>query len=245
MPAARLTGVASLSMLQYVSDAASSPGSQVPTTTPTGQGSYTVQPGDCMESIAYANGFLWQTLWNLPENATLQSQRQANVLLPGDKVTIPPLRPRIEEAGVDAKHTYVRNGLPSSFQIRFLDEEQQPRSGLQYILTIDGQTSNGTLDGDGGLTVPIMPNASSGSIQLQVDPDPETYPLNFGCLDPDASATGVRGRLNNLGFSCAASGDWDQDLSGALGRFQSSRNLPPTGSLDSATQQALKQDHQS
>ncbi len=198
-----------------------------------------------MESIAYAHGFLWQTLWNLPDNASLQSQREAHVLLPGDHVTIPAIRPRVEEAAVDALHSYVRNGLPSTFQIRFLDEEQKPRSGLKYILTIDGQTSSGSLDDQGGLSVPILPNASSGSIQLQVDPDPETYPLNFGCLDPDASATGVRGRLNNLGFACAADGDWDADLQGALERFQSSRNLPPTGILDSATQQALKQDHQS
>src|SRR5580698_7288211 len=42
---------------------------------PVGQGNYVVQPGDCMDSIAFGTGFLWTTLWDLPDNADLKSQR--------------------------------------------------------------------------------------------------------------------------------------------------------------------------
>jgi hypothetical protein len=198
-----------------------------------------------MESIAYERGFLWQTLWNLPDNAELKSKRKPNLLLPGDRVTIPAIRVRQETKPADQLHKFVMQGSKSQLKLRFLDEKQQPRSGVAYILTIDGRTTNGSLDGQGSLSVPIPPNASQGSIVLKTDPDPETYPLNFGHLDPDSSPTGIRGRLNNLGFACAGDGDWDDNLQGAVKRFQIANDIQPTGQLDDQTRQALMQGHQS
>jgi len=212
---------------------------------PVGQGNYEVQPGDCMASIAHAHGFLWQTLWNLPENAELKRNRQPNVLFPGDCVTIPPVRIRQESSPTDQLAKFQLAGAPCRLKLRFLDDKQEPRSGLAYQLTIDGQTTSGTLDGGGGLDVPISPDASQGSILLNVEPDPETYPLNFGHLDPDSSATGIRGRLNNLGFACASDGDWDADLQSAIKRFQLANDIQPTGQLDDQTRQALIEGHQS
>jgi hypothetical protein len=212
---------------------------------PAGQGDYVVQPGDCMQSIAYEHGFVWKTLWSLPENAELKRRRDPNVLLPGDRVTIPEIRLREEARPTDQRHRFRLLGAPSLFRLRFLDDKQQPRSGVAYVLTIDGQVTSGSLDAAGSLTVPIRPNASSGAIRLQTDPGPESYPLNFGHLDPDSSPTGIRGRLNNLGFPCATDGDWDEDLKGAILRFQIANNMPPTGQLDDQTRQALKQVHQS
>ena len=212
---------------------------------PVGQGNYVVQPGDCMDSIAFGTGFLWKTLWELPDNAELKSQRDPHVLLPGDRVTIPPVRKREDPAVTEQRHKYVKHGTSTLFRLRFLDEELQPRSGLAYILTIDGEVTKGKLDGNGSLSVPIHPNAKQGSIQLQVEPDPENYQLNLGHLDPEASAAGVRARLNNLGFSCSADGDFDADLAAALKRFQASRELTVTGVLDDKTRQALKQNHKS
>jgi hypothetical protein len=42
---------------------------------PAGDGNYRVQQGDCMQSIAATRGFLWETLWNLPENKQLKETR--------------------------------------------------------------------------------------------------------------------------------------------------------------------------
>jgi Putative peptidoglycan binding domain/LysM domain len=212
---------------------------------PVGQGNYVVQPGDCIESIAFDHGFKWQTLWNLPANAELKSKRKPNLLLPGDLVTIPPIRPRKESRATDQNHKFRLLGTPSRLQLRFLDDKQQPRSGIKYVLTIDGQIRRGSLDGAGKLNVPIPPDARQGSITLQTDPEPEIYPLNFGHLDPISSPTGLRGRLNNLGFSCASDGDFDADLQGAIMRFQLANNLQPTGQLDDKTREALQQGHQS
>jgi len=216
-----------------------------PVQSPVGQGNYVVKPGDCMDSIAFGTGFLWKTLWALPENAELKSHRDPHVLLPGDRVAIPPIRKREEPAVTEQRHQYVKHGTPTIFRLRFLDEELRPRKGLSYILTIDGEVTEGTLDDQGSLSVPIHPNAKNGTIQLQVEPDPENYQLDLGHLDPEASATGVRARLNNLGFSCAADGDFNADLANALKRFQAARNLTVTGILDDNTRQSLKQNHKS
>jgi hypothetical protein len=210
-----------------------------------GKGDYEVQPGDCIESIAFENGYRWQTLWNLPENADLTQNRAPNVLLPGDRVTIPPIRQREETRATNKRYKFVLHGTRSQLKLRFLDDQQRPRSGIAYILTIDGVSTKGSLDSRGSLNVSIPSNASEGNIQLQTNPDPEIYPLSFGHLDPDASPTGIRGRLNNLGFSCASDGDWDADLQGALMRFQMANNLQRTGKLDDATRNALIQGHES
>lgn len=227
--------------------ASGSKGSNGASNTPgaVGQGDYQVQPGDCMESIAHEQGFLWQTLWNLSENAELKRSRDPNVLLPGDRVTIPAIRIRQVECATDLAHKFQLLGVRTRFRLRFLDDRQQPRNGMRYLLTIDGKTKRGTLDNQGGLDVPISSNASQGTIRLQTEQCTETYPLDFGQLDPDSAVTGLRGRLNNLGFSCGEDGDWDEDLRTAVVRFQLARDLPPTGQFDDATRQALAQDHQS
>ena len=212
---------------------------------PVGSGNYQVQPGDCMQNIASNTGFLWQTLWNLPENADLKSNRVPNILLPGDRLTIPPIQPRVVNASTDQLHKFVRLGTGSRLKLRFLDDQQQPRSGIPYLLNIDGQTMNDTLDDQGSLDVAIPCKASRGSIQLQTDSEPETYPLSLGHLDPDDSPTGIRARLQNLGFNCASDGGWNDDLRKAVQKFQMVNNFPVTGQLDDQTLQALRRDHQS
>src|SRR5277367_6669086 len=124
---------------------------------PVGQGDYVVQQGDCMESIAVNSGFLWQTLWNLPQNAQLKKSRDPNVLMAGDRVTIPPIRPRKDARATEARHRFQRNGVPSRLRLRFLDDKKKPRSGLAYVLTVDDKTTRGSLDNDGSLDVPISP----------------------------------------------------------------------------------------
>jgi hypothetical protein len=212
---------------------------------PVGQGEYVVKPGDCMESIAYEHGFFWKTLWNLAENAELKNNRSPNVLLPGDRVTIPAVRSSQVDCRTDQSHKFVLLGGQTRCRLRFLDDRQQARSGLRYELTIDGVTTSSTLDAQGSLNVAIPSNASRGTIRLFTEPDPEIYDLSFGHLDPESSPTGIRARLNNLGFTCAGDGDWDEDLRGALIRFQMARNLPATGQIDEETRQLLKQDHES
>jgi hypothetical protein len=82
---------------------------------------YTVQPGDCIGSLAEANGLLWQTVWDHSENTALKEKRKdPNILFPGDVVFIPEIRLRIETKPVDQKHKFIRKGIPAKIRLRIM-----------------------------------------------------------------------------------------------------------------------------
>ena len=77
---------------------------------------YNVQQGECLISIAEDSGFLWESLWNLPDNAALKDKRKDPfALYPGDVVTIPDPRPREESLAIDNRHIFRRKGSRRSF----------------------------------------------------------------------------------------------------------------------------------
>jgi hypothetical protein len=88
---------------------------------PLGNGSYVVQHGDCLESIAFTHGLLWQTIWNDPRNAELQTSRDPNILLPGDRLFIPELKQKSTDCATDQLHTFERKGVNSRVRIHVLE----------------------------------------------------------------------------------------------------------------------------
>ena len=96
---------------------------------PVGQGDYIVRQGDCIDSIADHFGHLPATIWNHPSNAELKSIRKnPNVLLPGDRLTVPKRRPKEEPGETELRHRFVLRGVPAKLKIRLLsrpDEEHE------------------------------------------------------------------------------------------------------------------------
>jgi hypothetical protein len=129
--------------------------------------SHQVQQGECLVSIAESYGFFWETLWNLPENRTIrETRRDPTVLLAGDVVTIPERTIKDYVRPTGARHTFRVKNIPARLNVRLHDEGGRPRSGLAYVLTIDGVETTGTTDGDGAVHAPVPPTARAGTLRL-------------------------------------------------------------------------------
>lgn len=212
---------------------------QDPQTGPVGTGPYEVQPGDCIDSIATAHGFFWQTVWDDPANKELRAVRKdPNVLLPGDRVTIPPLRKKTIACGTGSRHRFRRNGVPARLRFRLSTADGEPRKNVEYSIDIDGRVCSGRTDNEGAVTIGIPPTAKAGRLTILGGSRPEVYVLRLGGLDRITEISGVRGRLTNLGYDCGE--DDEAQTRRAISRFQRANGLEVTGTWDRTTQQKLQ-----
>jgi len=85
---------------------------------------YTVREGDCIASLAYGRGLLWQKVWNHPTNADLKSQRKdPNILFPGDHVFLPDKEPKTLDRPTEQRHKFVKKGTPAKLRLRILEDQ--------------------------------------------------------------------------------------------------------------------------
>lgn len=201
---------------------------------------YVIKPGDCVASVALEHGFRPETLWEDAGNAGLREQRASGYLLvPGDVLAVPDPRPKQLDCETGQRHSFRRLGVPEKLQIR-LEEDGLPRANLDYVLIIDGKSSNGRTDGDGKLEAWISPNARQG--ELRIDGE-APVPIMLGRLAPVTEDQGVCDRLINLGHLAADDiGDAAQ-LRFALLDFQTRHALPSSGEADDQTRAALVEAH--
>src|SRR6185503_16443662 len=76
---------------------------------PVGDGEYEVRQGECVESIAFANGLSWETVWNDPKNAKVKDARKdPNVLLPGDRLHVRDLEKKQVDGATEKRHKFKR-----------------------------------------------------------------------------------------------------------------------------------------
>lgn len=209
-----------------------------------GTGDHVVRNGECISSIARHSGHFWQTIWDEPANAALKSvRRQPNVLMPGDRVTIPELRPKSEPGATEMRHRFIRRGEPSHFAVRVMDQDL-PRANEPFTLIIDGQqTITGVTDPEGKLDVPIPGTARKATLIVGVEGDQLTQEIQLGGLDPVTSWSGVQTRLKNLGFDCDPTGEPDDATLDALNEFRASVGLPAVQDIDEPTRARLQAAH--
>lgn len=88
---------------------------------PIGDGEHTVRVGECVTSLAARKRLLSTTIWNDPANAEFHdASRHENVLLPGDRVTIPPIRRREEPCQTEMLHRFVCETERAILRVRLL-----------------------------------------------------------------------------------------------------------------------------
>jgi len=205
-----------------------------------------VAQGDCINSIAYENGFFWQTLWDHPKNAALKEKRKnPNILSVGDAVHIPDKGVKWLHASVEKKNRFQLKGVPARLRLAF-HWAGEPRKKEPYILEVDGKVlKKGMTDENGVVEAGILPTAKAGKVTIGEGFRKIVYELHLGHLDPVADATGVKARLKNLGFLQEEPDRvTDDELEEALMAFQSSRGLEPSGLLDESSRELLEDEHE-
>ena len=202
----------------------------------------TASQGDSIPSLAQDNGHFWQKIWDHGENAALKAKRKnPNQIMEGDEVFIPELEIKKESRGADSRHVFKRKGVPAKLKMQlFLLGE--PRKNEDYVLELDGKLITGKLDGEGKLEQFIPPNCKGGSLKLKSGK--EIIPIKLGHLNPIDEISGIKQRLNNLGFHCGGEDNsWSDQGKAALKEFQAKHKLPESGALDAATKSKLQELH--
>jgi hypothetical protein len=203
--------------------------------------SHVVKQGECLASIGAQYGFTSKALWALSENAALRNKRKnPHILLPGDRVFVPQKDPKNEGRPVDQRHKFVKHQLVK-LKICLL-AAGKPIANQGYVLKVGGKNLQGTTDASGILEKPIPADATDATLVLGLDK--LELQLKIGSLDPSTEATGVQGRLNNLGFHCGAvDGIVGPLTKSALMVFQETYQLKQTGKIDDATREKLRSLH--
>lgn len=221
----------------------------MPDITPLGDGDWIVEAGDCIVSIAAKHGHLPGTIWNDPANQALKDARKAGeVLLPGDRVTVMPLRLKEEPRAAGAKYVFKRLGVPVKFTLVLQDDEGNAFAGKKYELTVEGKTQEGTSDDTGKIECFVDPVAREGELKVWLDepglPNPWTQQVQLSALRPAADPLGIQQRLANLGYYTGAlDGIAGPGLAAAITLFQTEQQLEATGEADQATQDKLVEVH--
>ncbi len=197
---------------------------------------------DSILSIAKSHGFFWKTIWNHGKNAQLKQKRKdPEILQAGDEVFVPKPEPKKVTKGNESRHKFKLKGEQAKFKIQ-LKQMGEPRKDEDYILVVNGTIITGKTDGDGKIECDIPNDANSAELKLQGGK--ESYTYSIGHLDPADSPSGVRQRLENLGY-VVESGDNDKMPTDALKEFQEKNGLQTTGELDGPTKAKLSELHNS
>jgi hypothetical protein len=203
---------------------------------------HTVLPGEHLAGIAAAAGFAdFMTVWNAPENAKLRELRHSpNILLPGDIVTIPE---KIEQSfqGADSqRHEFTLFGPELLLNLKLEDTDGDPIADTDCVLHVSAKDENGrlslvqefklTTDKSGKISQRLSEDANIAELAFDGE---DKFLLVIGGLNPVREPTGMRQRLNNLGYFAGLVSEDREQLRWATEEFQHDHAItPPNGDLD-------------
>lgn len=213
---------------------------------------HTVVQGECLSSIAHHFGFGdWHTIYDDPHNADFKAKRpDPNLIYPGDELYIPDFTPRHEGCETDKHHNFKLLVKPTYLNLRIQDAADRAIANAHYALSLlDPELAlNGKTDNDGWIKHLVPPNAQFGTLRVWPNPDDHKtffqWEVRLGHLDPLDTVSGVKGRLNNLGYDCGDIDDTQDDqYDQAVRQFQQDHDLKVDGIVGPKTRHMLKKEH--
>lgn len=209
---------------------------------------HTVQPGECMATIAHRHGFHDpRHVYQHADNAALRRLRpNPDLLFPGDVVQVPDKAPKHVSAATDQRHTFVVARPQRVLRVRLLDAQGQPRAGVRVAVALDGQDqASATSNAQGVVEVPVGPQQKTATLGLPEGPRTLALAhLRPVAQTPDDGLSGLQARLANLGYlQGEPTGTCDRDTRIALSLFQLDMGLPVDALPNPATVERLVQEH--
>ena len=214
---------------------------------------YVVQQGDCLNSIAQDFGFSgYEQIYLDPANAAFRQNRpNPNIICPGDVLYIPDLKEQEVQCATEKRHRFILSKEKVYLRLCLQDDLHRPFGNTTFRMRVEAEHFSGKTNSEGMLQKEIPADAVDGEITifpLSGDAADEgyTFTLKLGHLDPIDEASGVNGRLMNLGFGPpdTAAADWSEDDQvEALKAFQNRFGLPISALADDATRQKLQMLH--
>jgi hypothetical protein len=182
---------------------------------------HVLQRGECLATLAQRNGLPgWHDIWEHPANQLLRQRRKTpNVLLPGDRVAIPPPQTHELVRAVDATHRIELRAAAKAISVRVRNVRGQLLKHAAWSMFGDNREvplAQGSTDAQ-GLAHATLP-AGVSSVLLVTEAPAMAWTLQLGALHaaPDqeqdtAARAGLTGRLQGLGFA-ADDAERDQGL---------------------------------
>ena len=215
---------------------------------------HTVKQGEHLSHIAALYGFSdYKAIWDYGENAELRKTRKdPHILAAGDVVAIPDPRKKTVTKQAGAAYRFKLATVVLQLQIKLRDRWDHAIGDAPCWFRIDDTDDQGNpkppvavyklTEKDGLFKHPVTRTAVEGELEVQAGAGPEAtarqkekFDLVVGGLDPVSTDSGLRARLNNLGYFAGlpeGSGDREQ-LRWALEEFQFDHGIKPqNGDLD-------------
>ncbi len=150
------------------------------------------------------------------------------------------------QSGSDSVSQSSASATPETrrIDVRAVDDSHRTLANRKYQLRVQGQTLEGTTDGDGVVSVDVPRDARIVTLTVWPDDPPKrralSWDLRVSELASAESLAGAQQRLSNLGlYHGAAHGEVDGATRKALREFQRIQGLSETGELDDDTRSKL------
>jgi type VI secretion system secreted protein VgrG len=206
---------------------------------------HVIRQGDHLARLAFIHGFDADKVWNDPKNAEIKAKRKKpSILHPGDIVYLP----HAERQGMS-----LTKGSSNSYStviprktLRLALKEERLRNAKFKVEGL-GAPLEGATDAEGNFTIQVPVHVREVKVvfpELYVE-----YELRIGDLDPIEERTGVRKRLEHLGFRKQPGGQGESEAEAleadraAIEEFQQEQGIEVTGELDQRTRDALQKAH--
>lgn len=177
---------------------------------------YTVVSGDCLSAIAKRFGYQdYKTIYNHPDNSSFKQKRpNPNLIYPGDVIVIPDKEQKTAKVSVGSSATFTIKRQKQVLRLRMVNGNSE-MSNMPYSLYIKGSGNTPDLvvdgkntDGEGVLTEEIPTEyLEAGTAELVVEG--MHFTIMLGGLDPIERVSGIKQRLENLGFSVSSGNQLD------------------------------------